>query len=41
MKWPVDGMEEVDADKARAIGTFNVLRRSVADHVTRFQDAMR
>jgi hypothetical protein len=35
MNWPVDGIEEVDADKARAIGTFNLVRWSVADHVTK------
>ena len=33
MKWPVDGMEEVDPGKAAAIGSLNTIRRGLADHI--------
>jgi hypothetical protein len=40
-KWPVDGMEEVSADKAAAIGSLNTLRRGIADHIIAIQNAMK
>jgi hypothetical protein len=40
MKWPADGMEEVDPEKAATIGSLNTLRRAVADHVIAVQRAM-
>lgn len=41
MKWPADGMEELDAEKAATIGSLNALRRAVADHIIVLQTAMR
>jgi hypothetical protein len=41
MKWPVDGMEQLDPEKAAAIGSLNTLRRAVADHVIAIQEALR
>lgn len=41
MKWPADGMEELDSDKAAEIGSLNTLRRAVADHIVRLQDALK
>jgi hypothetical protein len=41
MKWPVDGMEEVDPNKAAAIGSLNTIRRGIADHIIKLQDAMK
>ncbi len=41
MKWPVDGMEEVDASKASSIGSFNTIRRTIADHIVAMQKAMK
>ena len=41
MKWPIDGMEEVDPEKAARIGSLNTLRRAVADHVVELQRAMK
>jgi hypothetical protein len=38
MKWPADGMEELDAGKAASIGSLNTLRRTVADHILALQD---
>ena len=40
MKWPVDGQREVDPDKAAALGSFNAIRRAIADHIVRIQKAM-
>ncbi|HUT88986.1 MAG TPA: hypothetical protein VMY37_05800, partial [Thermoguttaceae bacterium] len=41
MKWPIDGMEEVDPEKAARIGSLNTLRRAVADHVLALQRALK
>ena len=41
MTWPVDGQREVDPDRAAAIGSFNAIRRALADHIVRLQDALR
>jgi len=41
MKWPADGMEKLDADKAAEIGSLNMLRRAVADHIVRLQRALK
>jgi hypothetical protein len=41
MKWPVDGMEELDPDKAAEIGSLNTLRRTLADHIVRLQQALK
>ena len=40
MRWPADGMEELDAGKAARLGSLNALRRTVADHILALQDAM-
>lgn len=41
MKWPADGMEELDPDKAAKIGSLNTLRRAVADQIVRLQRALK
>jgi len=41
MKWPADGMEESDPDKAAQIGSLNTLRRAVADQIVRLQRALK
>jgi hypothetical protein len=41
MKWPADGMEQLDPAKAAKIGSLNTLRRAVADHIVRLQTAGR
>jgi len=41
MRWPADGMEEVDPEKAARIGSLNTLRRAVADHVLALQRALK
>jgi hypothetical protein len=41
MKWPADGMEELDSDKAAEIGSLNMLRRAVADHIVGLQRALK
>jgi len=40
MKWPADGMEELDAGKAASIGSLNTLRRTIADHILALQDIL-
>ena len=40
-RWPIDGMEEVDPNKAASIGSFNTLRRSIADHIIKLRNAMK
>lgn len=40
VKWPADGMEELDPGKAANIGSLNALRRTIADHIMALQDAM-
>ncbi|MDA0839944.1 MAG: hypothetical protein O2857_19425, partial [Planctomycetota bacterium] len=40
VKWPADGMEELDPGNAANIGSLNALRRTIADHVLALQDAM-
>ena len=39
MKWPVDGTEEGDAEKAATIGSLNTLRRTVADRVIAWRES--
>ena len=41
MKWPIDGMEQIDPEKAARIGALNTLRRAVADHVLALQRALK
>jgi len=40
VRWPADGMEEVDPDKAASMGSLNTLRRALADHIVAIQKAM-
>ena len=39
-RWPVDGQREVDPDEAAKIGSFNAIRRTLADHIIKLQNAM-
>jgi hypothetical protein len=39
-KWPPDGMEDVDPEKAATIGSLNTLRRVIADKILAIQNAM-
>jgi len=41
MKWPADGMEELDPEKAASLGSLNALRRAVADHLVAIERALR
>jgi len=41
MKWPADGMERLDPEKAASLGSLNALRRSVAEHVIAINAAMK
>ena len=41
VRWPVDGMEALDPDKAASIGSLNSLRRTVADHIVALHKAIR
>lgn len=41
MKWPIDGVQQVDPEKAASMGSLNTLRRTVADHVIAVQEATR
>ena len=41
MKWPIDGMEEVDLEKAATLGSLNTLRRAVADHIIAVENALK
>ena len=40
-KWPQDGAHPVDNEKAGTIGSFNTLRRAIADRIIKVQDAMK
>ncbi len=40
MKWPPDGMEQLDPQKVARFGSLNSLRRTVADHILRLQAAL-
>ena len=39
-KWPVDGMEEVSAERAVAIGSLNAIRREIVDRIVALHRAM-
>jgi hypothetical protein len=40
MKWPADGMESLDPEKAATLGSLNALRRTTADHIITLQRAL-
>ena len=39
--WPVDGMEQVDPERASSIGSLNTFRRTVAEHIITIQKGLR
>jgi len=40
MKWPADGMEALDPQKAASLGSLNALRRTAADHIIALQQTL-
>ncbi|MBC8872475.1 MAG: hypothetical protein H8E44_23835 [Planctomycetes bacterium] len=41
MKWPADGMESLDPEKAASLGSLNALRRTIADHAIAVERALK
>jgi len=41
MKWPADGMQQLDPAKAAALGSLNTLRRAAAGHIVAVEEGMR
>ena len=39
-RWPLDGQAEVNPAEAAKIGSFNAIRRAIADHIVKIRKAM-